>query len=107
MVKLIHTPLMNYERNSWIMSRYKLELSRSSKKFLQKNDRVTRERIINVIHALTENPFSYPGMIKLSGFDDTYRVRVGKYRLIYQIYDERLLIFVQDIDSRGDIYKHI
>ncbi|QOR67940.1 type II toxin-antitoxin system RelE/ParE family toxin [Cytobacillus suaedae] len=77
------------------------------KSSFKKNDRVTRERIINVIHALTENPFSYPGMIKLSGFDDTYRVRVGKSRLIYQVYDEKLLIFIQDIDSHGDIYKHI
>lgn len=53
------------------MSKYTLELSRSSKKFLDKSDRITKERIINVIHAITEN----------------------------------LIIFIQDIDSRGDIYK--
>ncbi|MDF0727130.1 type II toxin-antitoxin system RelE/ParE family toxin [Cytobacillus sp. S13-E01] len=89
------------------MSRYLLELSKSSKKFLTKSDRVTREPIINVLHALTENPFSYPGIVKLSGYEDTYRVRVGKYRIIYQVFDEKLLIFIQDIDSRGDIYKHL
>lgn len=89
------------------MSRYTLELSKSSLKFLGKSDRITRERIINVIHALTENPYSYPGTTKLTGFVDTYRVRVGKYRVIYQIFDEKLLIFIQDIDSRGDIYKHL
>ena len=89
------------------MSRYLLELSKSSKKFLTKSDRVTRERIINVLHALTENPFSYPGIVKLSGYEDTYRVRVGKYRIIYQVFDEKLLIFIQDINSWGDIYKHL
>lgn len=89
------------------MSRYSIQLSNSSKKFLQRSDKVTRERVINVIHALTENPYSYPGMMKLSGFEDIFRIRIGKYRLIYQIYDEKLLIFIQDIDSRGDIYKHL
>jgi mRNA interferase RelE/StbE len=89
------------------MSRYRLELSKSSKKFLDKSNRVTRERIINVIHALSENPYSYPGIIKLTGYEDTYRVRIGKYRLIYQVLDESLLIFIQDIDSRGDVYKQL
>jgi mRNA interferase RelE/StbE len=89
------------------MSRYRLELSKSSKKFLDKSNRVTRERIINVIHALSENPYSYPGIIKLTGYEDTYRVRIGKFRLIYQVLDESLLIFIQDIDRRGDVYKQL
>jgi mRNA interferase RelE/StbE len=89
------------------MSRYRLELSKSSKKFLDKSDRITRERIINVIHALSENPYTYPGIIKLTGYEDTFRVRIGKYRLIYQVIDESLLIFIQDIDSRGDVYKQL
>ncbi|WP_412733876.1 type II toxin-antitoxin system RelE family toxin [Heyndrickxia sporothermodurans] len=86
------------------MSKYILELSKGSKKFLDKSDKITRERIINVIHALTENPYSYAGTIKLTGYENIYRVRVGKYRIIYQILNEKLIIFIQDIDSRGDIY---
>ena len=89
------------------MSSYRLELSKSSKKFLDKSDRNTRERIINVIHALTENPYSYPGIIKLTGYEDTYRVRIGKYRVIYQVVNNLLLIFIQNIDSRGDVYKQL
>jgi len=89
------------------MSKYRLELSKSSKKFLEKSDRVTRIRIINAIHALSENPYSYPGIVKLTGYEDTYRVRVGKYRIIYQVLNELLLIFIQDIDSRGDVYKQL
>ena len=89
------------------MSRYQLQLSKSSKKFLDKSDKVTRNRIINVIHALSENPYSYPGIIRLAGYEDTYRVRIGKFRIIFQIVNEILLIFIQDIDSRGDVYKHL
>lgn len=82
-------------------------MSKSSKKFLDKSDRVTRERIINVIHSLTENPYSYPGTIKLVGYDDIYRIRIGKYRIIYNVLGYKLVIFIQDIDSRGGIYKQI
>lgn len=87
------------------MNRYLLELSKSALKFLNKSDRKT---IINVLHALTENPYSYPGTIKLTGFADTFRIRIGKYRIIYQVLeDDSLIVFIQDIDSRGDIYKHL
>lgn len=90
------------------MSRYRLELSKGSKKFLDKSDRVTRERIINVIHALSENPYSYPRIIRLAGYEDTYRIRIGKFRVIFQLVNEMLLIFIQDIiDSRGGVYKHL
>ncbi|WP_066299322.1 type II toxin-antitoxin system RelE family toxin [Bacillus sp. FJAT-29937] len=89
------------------MNKYTLELSKSSLRFLQKCDRVTKERIINVIHALVENPYSYFGSIKLIGYENVYRIRVGKYRIIYQIQDEKLIINIQDINSRGDVYKRL
>lgn len=57
MEKPTHTPSMNYVRNFWKMIKYKIELSKSSKKFLDKSDRVTKDRVINVIHSLTENPY--------------------------------------------------
>lgn len=88
----------------WVDS---LELSKSSRRFLDKSDKVTRESIISVIHSLSKNPISYPGLIKLTGYKNTYKVRIGKYRIIYHIINEKLLIFIQDINSRGDIYKHL
>ena len=36
---------------------------------------------------------------------ETYRLRLGKYRAIYRLYNDVLVIFVLDIDTRGDIYK--
>lgn len=36
---------------------------------------------------------------------ETYRLRLGKYRAIYRLYNDVLVIFVLDIGSKGDIYK--
>jgi hypothetical protein len=45
------------------MCRYTIELSKNSKRFLDKSDKVTRKRIIDAIHALTENPDSSTGIL--------------------------------------------
>ncbi|SEM71972.1 mRNA interferase RelE/StbE [Mesobacillus persicus] len=87
------------------MSKYSLELSKSSKKFLDKSDKVTRERIINVLHALTENPYSYPGIIKLIGYHDIYRIRIGKYRIIYTVLSEKLVILFK-ISTVAEVYTN-
>lgn len=89
------------------MSRYTLKLSKSAKKLLDKNDKNTRRRIIEVLHGLTEEPYSYKGSVKLMGYENIYRARVGKYRIIYEIFNHKLIIFIQDIDSRGEVYKNL
>ncbi len=38
-------------------------------------------------------------------YDDIYRLRIGKYRAIFRIIDDKLVVFVLNIGSRGDIYK--
>ena len=44
-------------------------------------------------------------MEKLEGTDDLYRVRVGNYRIIYQIQDENLLIMIVKVGDRKEIYR--
>jgi mRNA interferase RelE/StbE len=45
------------------------------------------------------------GEEKLSGFDSTYRVRVGNYRIVYKKLKESIFIFL--IGHRKDIYKRL
>ncbi len=45
------------------------------------------------------------GCKKLVNFKDAYRIRVGVYRIIYEIHDKILTVFVFDVDHRKQVYK--
>mgnify|MGYP001580816136 FL=1 len=45
------------------------------------------------------------GVKKLTGTDDLYRIRVGDYRIVYQIHDDRLIVLVVRIGHRRDVYR--
>ncbi|MBW4469228.1 MAG: type II toxin-antitoxin system RelE/ParE family toxin [Stenomitos rutilans HA7619-LM2] len=58
------------------------------------------------IDALAENPRP-PGVIKLEGEDNAYRLRVRDYRLVYEIYDDRLVISVVRVGHRREVYRRL
>ncbi|MGH7866310.1 MAG: type II toxin-antitoxin system RelE family toxin [Candidatus Dormibacteraceae bacterium] len=63
------------------------------------------QRRIDVdVQALTENPRP-AGCKKLAGEESLWRIRVGDYRIIYQIYDDRLLVLVLKVGHRRNIYR--
>lgn len=84
-----------------------IEYSKTAVKFIYKMDRPTKQRIKAAIEGLTEQPPK--GNIKtLQGYTDgRKRLRVGKYRIIYNFLPngEIEILYIIDIDSRGDIYK--
>jgi mRNA interferase RelE/StbE len=66
-------------------------------------ERPIRQRIANALAALSENPRPH-GCIKLQGLE-AYRIRVGSYRIIYEIHDDHLLVLVVDVGHRRDVYR--
>ena len=56
------------------------------------------------IEALADEPRP-PGVKKLVGSEHIYRIRVGDYRVIYGIDDRALLLLVQRIRHRSDVYR--
>ncbi|MDD2725074.1 MAG: type II toxin-antitoxin system RelE/ParE family toxin [Methylovulum sp.] len=57
-----------------------------------------------LIDSLSGNP--YPsGCKKLSGLDHTYRIRHGDYRIVYSVFDTRLIVQIIKIGHRKDIYR--
>jgi len=71
------------------------------KKFDTLKDTELKERLREVFRLLSE-PFNLD-TIKIQGQQDTYRTRVGKYRILEIIHDN--VVYVIDFDIRGKIYK--
>jgi mRNA interferase RelE/StbE len=82
---------------------YAVEILRSAQKQLAKIDTQTQERIIDSIRALADNPRP-SGCKKLSG-RPAWRIRVGDYRVIYEINDRKLVIVVVTLGNRKDVYR--
>jgi len=85
---------------------YKVRFSRDAASYFSRLDKPTKQRISDTIDQLAINPYDKMLDIKpLVGRGDEYRLRVGKYRVLYTLDDDIVLIYVVDINSRGDIYK--
>ncbi|MGA9996313.1 MAG: type II toxin-antitoxin system RelE/ParE family toxin [Pyrinomonadaceae bacterium] len=63
-----------------------------------------QKRLKPHIDALADNPRP-SGVVKLKGPEELYRIRVGDYRIIYEIKDIGLIILVVKIGDRRDVYK--
>ncbi|MDZ4845776.1 MAG: type II toxin-antitoxin system RelE/ParE family toxin [Chitinophagales bacterium] len=76
--------------------------AKSAQKELNKIPKAFGNRILAKIETLTEQPRQH-GSIKLEGSDNTYRIRIGDYRVIYSIYDKALVVDVIKIDHRKQV----
>ena len=61
------------------------------------------KKILKRIEQLSENPRS-PGCEKLTG-QDRYRLRQGRYRIIYSIQDDELTVWIVKVGHRKDVYR--
>lgn len=86
------------------MRHYEVEVSRTAEKQLRKLARGDQERVVRKMLLLAEDPFP-PGTRKLTGYDDVYRVRVGRYRILYSVSGHRLVIVILKIGHRKDAYR--
>lgn len=86
------------------MSRYQVEIARRAVKVLAALPRREQQRIRAAIDLLTEQPRP-PGCVALSGEERAYRVRVGDYRILYEVFDDRLVVQVIRIGHRRDVYR--
>ena len=86
------------------MAKYSLRIKRSARKELESvATKADRRRIIRRIESLADNPRP-PGALKLSGLE-RYRVRHGRYRILYTIEDTVLIVYVIKIGDRKDVYR--
>ncbi|HEC20605.1 MAG TPA: type II toxin-antitoxin system RelE/ParE family toxin [Gammaproteobacteria bacterium] len=85
------------------MARYELAFRKSVAKDLRNLPKKEVQRILACIEALRENPRG-EGCLKLSN-QERYRVRQGRYRVIYEIQDAQLIILVVKVAHRSNVYR--
>lgn len=85
---------------------FKIFLKKSAEKFLYSLEKNRKDKIASVLNILETNPIPFKDLDlkKLKGEKDTYRIRVGKIRIIYQIFFEESKIIVHLMDFRERAY---
>ncbi len=86
---------------------YQIKLHKKARKFLENRVKKDRDKIIDKISELQNNPTDNQELdiSKMIGFEQRYRLRVNNYRIIYEVFHEEIYIYLLDIGNRGDIYK--
>lgn len=85
---------------------YKLEVSKQVAKFLAKSEKKLSVKIITSFELLAQAPLSSSLDVKaLVNKKGHFRLRIGKYRFLYEITEEELFIYVYKANARGDVYK--
>ena len=85
---------------------YRIEVKRSAAKALKKIPKAEQKRIADKIDSLAED-LPNPDTTKMKGNNPFHRIRVGDYRIIYDIQEDILLILVLKIGHRKDIYRNL
>jgi mRNA interferase RelE/StbE len=83
---------------------YKIETPKDFEKLLKKIPHNDLIKIRDRIRSLVENPRPN-GIEKLD--DNLYRIRQGNYRILYKIYDEKLIILIVTVDHRRQVYRNL
>jgi mRNA interferase RelE/StbE len=84
---------------------YKVELARRAVRALAALHRREQQRIRAAIDLLADDPRP-PRCRKLTGEQSAYQARVGDYRIVYEVLDDRLVIHVVRIGHRRDVHRH-
>ncbi len=85
---------------------YQIQIKRAAAKSLKKIPKADRVRIVEKIDSFAENLLNTE-LTKMKGNNPFHRVRVGDYRIVYEIQDDVLVILIVKIGHRKDIYRNL
>jgi mRNA interferase RelE/StbE len=86
------------------MNGFSVRYTRSAEKDLQRLPASVVERVQAAILDLAADPRPR-GSKKLKGYDDTWRIRVGDYRVLYEIHEELVVVLIVQVSHRKDAYR--
>ncbi|MGA9507629.1 MAG: type II toxin-antitoxin system RelE/ParE family toxin [Candidatus Sulfotelmatobacter sp.] len=83
---------------------YTIQFKPPALRQLEKLPREAQRRLAAKIEALREEPFP-PGCKKMAAVPDTWRIRTGDYRVVYQVHRGVLLVLVLAVGHRREVYR--
>jgi mRNA interferase RelE/StbE len=86
------------------MTSYTIEWKTSARKELRKLPPQIIKRIVTAVTELAADPRPM-GSRKLVGSQHTYRIRIGDYRVIYTVVDDKLIVEIVRVAHRKDVYR--
>ncbi len=86
------------------MGMYRIIFSRRAAKFIDALNKGLKNKIKEIMETLQKNPFAYPYR-KIRGEPNLYRIRVGKYRILYEVNKVEGRIIIIKVDKRSRIYR--
>jgi mRNA interferase RelE/StbE len=82
---------------------WRVAFTRRAEKELAELDKRTQARMVAALEGLCENPFDAPQVKALTG--GGYRLRVGDYRILFDVVSGELLILVVKVGHRREVYR--
>ncbi len=83
---------------------YRIVLKATAAQALERLSHEVTARLERCIDTLASDPRP-PGVVKMRGDDNLWRLRVGQYRIVYEIHDAQMLVLVLRIGHRKDVYR--
>lgn len=83
---------------------YEITYAQSALKSLRKLDRIVARRILRAIDHLADDPRP-PGCKQLKGGEGEMRIRIGDYRVIYDVIEAEVVILVLAVGHRREVYR--
>ncbi len=83
---------------------YKIEFENRIEKQLTEIPRNDVKKLIKRIEKLADTPFP-AGHEKLQGTENLYRIRQGDYRVLYSVFEDRLVVLVVKVGHRREVYR--
>ena len=82
------------------MAEYTITFARSARRELERLSTSVVSHVFPRIEALAQNPRP-PGCRKIRGYENLWRIRVGDYRVIYQVFDGEMVVDIVAVRHRS------
>ncbi|MEM2767958.1 MAG: type II toxin-antitoxin system RelE/ParE family toxin [Candidatus Bathyarchaeia archaeon] len=85
--------------------KFKVFLHKKADEFLKRITLEDKQHIVDKLRQLEDFPAVKLDIVKIAGEANTFRLRVGKYRALFKVYEQEKIIVIAKIDTRKKIYQ--